>query len=81
LGLILTQGLHIDPRMDGFIHPEGRRYAYNAAEDDIYVVTEAHITDPGVAKQLESSLAMLRTLAAEENVHLLAMTDPGHGNL
>jgi hypothetical protein len=67
--------------MDRFVHPEGKPYAYNATEDGISVVTEAHVTDPGVAKQLESSLAMLRTLASEENVHLPAMTDPGHGNL
>jgi hypothetical protein len=35
------------------IHPEGKRYAYNIAEDEISVVTEAHVIDPGVAEQLE----------------------------
>jgi hypothetical protein len=57
------------------IHPEGKRYAYNTAEDGISIVTEAHVTDPGVAEQLEASLAMLRALAADENVHLPASTD------
>jgi hypothetical protein len=57
------------------IHPEGKRYAYNTAEDGISIVTEAHVTDPSVAEQLEISLAMLRDLAAKENVHLPATTD------
>jgi len=57
------------------IHPEGKRYAYNTAEDGISVVTEAHVTDPGVAEQLETSLAMLKALAAKENVHLPTTTD------
>jgi hypothetical protein len=57
------------------IHPEGKRYAYNTAEDGISIVTEAHVTDPGVAEQLEASLAMLRALAADENVQLPARTD------
>ena len=33
------------------IHPEGKRYVYNTAEDGISVVTEAHVTDPGVVWQ------------------------------
>ncbi|KAN0116201.1 hypothetical protein V8E52_006258 [Russula decolorans] len=57
------------------IHPEGKRYAYNTAEDGVSVVTEAHVTDSNVAEQLEACLAMLRVLAAEENVHLPATTD------
>jgi hypothetical protein len=57
------------------IHPEGKRYAYNTAEDGISVVTEAHVSDPGVAAQLEKCLAMLRDIAARENVQLPATTD------
>jgi len=57
------------------IHPEGKRYAYNTAEDGISVITEAHVEDPVVAEQLETSTAMLRALAAKENVHLPATTD------
>ena len=57
------------------IHPEGKRYGYNTAEDGISIVTEAHVTDPSVAAQLDTSVAMLRALAAEENVHLPATTD------
>ncbi|KAI0280235.1 hypothetical protein BGY98DRAFT_914957 [Russula aff. rugulosa BPL654] len=61
--------------MDVSIHPEGKRYAYNTAEDGISVVTEAHVSDPGVAAQLEKCLAMLRDIAARENVQLPATTD------
>jgi len=57
------------------IHPEGKRYAYNTAEDGISVVTEAHVNDPGVAAQLETSVTKLKALAARENVHLPATTD------
>jgi len=57
------------------IHPEGKRYAYNTAEDGISIVTEAHVTHPSVGQQLQTCLAMLRALAAEENVHLPATTD------
>lgn len=57
------------------IHPEGRRYAYNTMEDGISVVTEAHVSDSGVAAQLEKCLAMLRDIAARENVQLPATTD------
>jgi hypothetical protein len=57
------------------IHPEGKRYAYNTAQDGISIVTEAHVTDPGVAEQLEGGLAMLRALATEENVHIPASAD------
>jgi hypothetical protein len=57
------------------IHPEGKRYAYNTAEHGISIVTEVHVTDPSVAEQLETSLAILRDLAAKENVHLPATTD------
>jgi hypothetical protein len=57
------------------IHPEGKRYAYNTAEDGISVVTEAHVTDPGVAAQLETSVTKLKALAARENVHLPATTE------
>ena len=57
------------------IHPEGKRYAYNTTEDGISIVTEAHVTDPTVTEQLETCLAQLSVLAAEENVHLPATTD------
>ena len=52
------------------VHPEGKRYAHKITEDRISVVTEAHVTDPGVAEQLEGSLAMIRILAAKEGVNL-----------
>lgn len=57
------------------IHPEGKRYAYNTTKDGISVVTEAQITEPGVAELLESSVAMLRALADQENVQLPATTE------
>ncbi len=57
------------------IHPEGKRYSYHTTKDGISVVTEARVSDPGVAEQLESGLAKLRVLAAEQNVDLLATTD------
>jgi hypothetical protein len=57
------------------IHPEGKRYAYNTAEDGISVVTEAHVTEPGVAEQVERCIAMLRSIAAREHVELPATTD------
>ena len=50
------------------IHSEGNRFAYNTVEDVISVITEAHATDPGVAEQLERSLAMLGALAAKEDI-------------
>jgi hypothetical protein len=57
------------------IHPEGKRYSYHTTKDGISVITEARVSDPGVAEQLESGVAKLRALAAEENVDLLATTD------
>ena len=61
------------------IHPEGKRYAYNTAEDGISVVTEAHVTDARVAELLETCLANLMVLAAKENVHLPATTVSSYG--
>ena len=57
------------------IHSEGKRYAYNTAEDGIPIITEAHVTHPSAAQQLQTCLAMLRALAAEDNAHLPAKTD------
>ena len=57
------------------VHTEGKRYAYKHTRDGISVVTEAHVTDPGVAEQLEGCLAMIRVLAAEDNIHLSKTTD------
>jgi len=57
------------------IHPEGKRYAYYTTEDGISVVTEAHVSDPCVARLLENSVAMLKALATKENVQLPTTTD------
>jgi hypothetical protein len=57
------------------VHPEGKRYAHNNTENGISLVTEAHVADHGVTEQLENCLAMVRTLAARENVHLPRTTD------
>jgi hypothetical protein len=57
------------------VHPEGKRYAHKITEDRISVVTEAHVTDPGVAEQLEACLAMIRVLAAKEDIRLTETTD------
>ena len=57
------------------VHPKGKRYAHQITGDQISVITEAHVTDPGVAEQLESCLAMIRALAVEEGVHLSETTD------
>ena len=39
------------------------------------VVTEAYVTERGVAEQLEGWLAAIRALAAKENVHISQTTD------
>jgi hypothetical protein len=57
------------------VHPEGKRYAHKITEDGIFVITEAHVTDPGIGELLEGSLAMIRVLAAKEDVHLSETTD------
>ena len=57
------------------VHPEGNRYAHKITEDRISVITEAHVTDPVVAGQLQSCLAMIRVLAAKEDIHLSTATD------
>ena len=57
------------------VHPEGKRYAHNGMEDGISVVTEAYVTDPEVAEQLEGCLTMVRALAAKEDFRLPATTD------
>lgn len=59
----------------GSIHPEGKCYSYNTAEDGISVVTEADVTDPAVAEQLERCLAMLRAIAAREHIQLPGTAD------
>lgn len=57
------------------IHPEGKRYAHKIIEGRISVITEAHVTDPEVAEQLEGCLAMIRILAAKESVNLSETTN------
>lgn len=57
------------------VHPEGKRYAHYDTGDGVSVVTEAYVTDPRVAEQLEGCIAMIRTVAAKEDVHLPATTD------
>ncbi|KAF8474535.1 hypothetical protein DFH94DRAFT_134644 [Russula ochroleuca] len=57
------------------VHPEGKRYAHKFTEDRISVITEAHATDPVVAGQLEGCLAVIRILAAKEDIHLSETTD------
>ena len=57
------------------VHPKGKRYAHQITGDRISVITEAHVTDPGVAEQLEGSLAMIRVLAAKEGVNLSETTN------
>ena len=56
-------------------HPEGKRYAHYDTECGMSVVTEAYVTERGVAEQLEAWLATIRALAAKENVHILQTTD------
>jgi hypothetical protein len=57
------------------VHPEGKRYARNDTETGVTLVTEAHVTDPGVAEQLEDCFAMIQALASKEGVHLPETTD------
>jgi len=57
------------------IHPEGKRYAYKTAQGSLSVVTEAHVSDPRVAEQVESCIATLKSIAAREHVLLPATTD------
>ena len=57
------------------VHPEGKRYAHNGTGDGISVVTEAYITDPEVAEQLEGCLTMVRALAAKEDFQLPTTTN------
>ena len=57
------------------VHPEGKRYAHKFTEDGISVVTEAHVTDPGVAERLGGCLSMIRVLTARKNINLAKTTD------
>jgi hypothetical protein len=57
------------------VHPEGKRYVHKITEDGISVVTESHVTDPGVAEQLEDCLAMIRVLAVKKDIRLAETTD------
>ncbi|KAI9438689.1 hypothetical protein H4582DRAFT_1950257 [Lactarius indigo] len=52
-------------------HPEGKRYAHTRAQAGITIITEAHITEPGVLEQLDAWLAIIYNMITEENVHLL----------
>jgi hypothetical protein len=57
------------------VHPEGKRYAHKFTKDGISVVTEAHVTDPGVSERLGGCLAMIRVLTARKNISLAKTTD------
>jgi hypothetical protein len=57
------------------VHTEGKRYAHNNMRDGISVVTEAHVTDPRVAEQLEGCLAIIRALAAKQDIHFPETTE------
>ena len=58
-----------------YVHPEGRRYAHYDRGDGVSVVTEAYVTDPRIAEQLEGCIAMIRAVAVREDVQLPATTD------
>ncbi|KAF8273489.1 hypothetical protein EI94DRAFT_1716017 [Lactarius quietus] len=49
-------------------HPEGKRYAHIKSQAGITLVTEAHITEPGVSDQLNSWLTVIYDTIAEEHV-------------
>jgi hypothetical protein len=57
------------------VHPEGKLYANIRTPDGISVVTEARVTDSGVADQLDSYLAVVLDLAAKKNVRILETSD------
>ncbi|KAH9979757.1 hypothetical protein BJV74DRAFT_120386 [Russula compacta] len=57
------------------VHPEGKPYAHNRTEAGFSIVTEAHVSHPGVAAQLDNVLAIIRARAAEKDVHLPETSD------
>ena len=57
------------------VHTEGQRYVHNNMGDGFSVVTEAHVTDPRVAEQLEGCLAIIRVLAAKQDIRFPETTE------
>ncbi|KAH9163335.1 hypothetical protein EDB89DRAFT_1860023, partial [Lactarius sanguifluus] len=51
-------------------HPEGKRYAHIKTRAGITLVTEAHISEPGVSDQLYAWLAVICDVTTEEHVTL-----------
>jgi hypothetical protein len=51
-------------------HPEGKRYAHIKSQAGIAVITEAHVTEPGVSDQLNAWLAVIYDIITEENITL-----------
>jgi len=51
-------------------HPEGKRYAHIESQAGITIVTEAHVTEPGVSDQLNAWLAVIFDLATEKHITL-----------
>jgi len=51
-------------------HPEGKRYAHIKSQAGITLVTEAHITEPGVSDQLNAWLAVIHDVITEGHVTL-----------
>jgi hypothetical protein len=51
-------------------HPEGKRYAHIESQTGITVITEAHVTEPGVSDQLNAWLAVIYDVITEEHITL-----------
>ncbi|KAN0131978.1 hypothetical protein V8E53_010258 [Lactarius tabidus] len=51
-------------------HPEGKRYAHFESQAGITVITEAHVTEPGVSDQLNAWLSVIYDVITEEHVTL-----------
>ena len=50
------------------VHPEGKRYAHTKSQAGITMVTEAHVTEPGIPDQLNAWLAVIRDVINEEHI-------------
>ncbi|KAI0296416.1 hypothetical protein BC826DRAFT_968067 [Russula brevipes] len=57
------------------VHPEGKRYAHSRTPEGISIVTEAHVNDSGVARQIDRYVAVVRDLATKKNVHIPETSD------
>jgi len=51
-------------------HPEGKRYAHIESQTGITLITEAHVTEPGVSDQLNAWLAVIHNVITEEHITL-----------